>query len=159
MLGHPVEAVILSSEGFFLFLLLMVFSLFALWSLEWWLYHCNASALSHRWTSPTQRPGQSPMGSTRVTSEITASQLLHFNASKATFQSELSAAICSSSRVRVTVNTETRPEMLPRISPPQRSMFVILCNKFIIKTWMASKSNLLPSVSHLNYFPVEFIIL
>lgn len=86
--------------------------------------------------------------------EIRASQLLHLNASTATFQSELSAAI--SSRVRVTVNTETRSEMLPRISPPQRSMFVILCNKFIIKRWMASKSNLWPDVSQLNYFADKF---
>lgn len=82
------------------------------------------------------------MGSSRVTSEIRASLLLHL---KAAIGSELSAAISRSrSRVRVTVNTETRSEMLPRISPPQRSMFVILCNKFIIKTSMASKSHLLP---------------
>ena len=48
--GHSPEPVILSWKGFFLSLL--VFSLFALWSLEWWTYRCNTSALSHRGHAP-----------------------------------------------------------------------------------------------------------
>lgn len=128
--GHPLDPVILSS-----FFSLLVFSLFALWSLEWWKYPCNTSAFVTQLNWPFSAPvtcldhHTTPQYAIKpiLKNVLTRSNVQYYSFTHA-------------GKSNVTGKVKARSELLHKISPPQRYMFVILCNKFIIKTGSASAS-------------------